>query len=721
MFALKRLILKIVALCAVLLSGACTYTSGIDIPTDTEDRFLACLSPGSKGACPKPKADWDVFGKSKTCPNEFISIKDVMTAYDDARIKVAQMDAETLAKVTEDFEKTVKGTNKGTNPDPVEFFQYGLMAAHLSALGTSTNFSSVLTELDGGRKSDQISALTTSIGSLAQQYAGRSRNFADERGLIAPRAAARMGLYGDKAFNKVERMAYDLQCNTKDTVDDDLSFDLEIGDARGIRDMVRAANQVNAFEIHPATLTLQKYAMALAGDEDKLKVLNAWERVGKFQKAYFKGYFRNGKFIKVNLFYDERRHLRQAYDDLVRRVANLDDLPDEVIEEIKQYVEGRFDDSTRLRKFKEWLERKPEDIVASLEGKLEKTQGNIFKKLKDIAGKKLGELDDSQRKEVLKHVEQVLFTLSKPLRDFLKTDVWDEGKGCGFLDPKNKDKKVSEIIKACFDFDKAVFDKLKSRLAGLVERFQTRVKGMLNRLAVPLRRLDEIAVLGDIGEGGYVNRNGVAMSVTPIEIQASPLSQERLEMNDFDYLATTTDLVRIFVEATFDGMFQLPGASKSTGVLVGKDNGKVNGLYDLDCLFAAREKEKSDELPGDCGNSGDYTGYKEIEPADVINVEASATSFEAYTSVAVSTAIRGFSVFNTENEAIEQLLETFVGTVARKSAELYQWCVYACGVDSSSDGKSNVFNTQISGASGSASGKTRKLKISVSTGLVSAW
>lgn len=214
----------------------------------------------------------------------------------------------------------------------------------------------------------------------------------------------------------------------------------------------------------------------------------------------------------------------------------------------------------------------------------------------------------------------------------------------------------------------------------------------------------------------------MALSVTPIEVQVSPLSEDRLEMNDFDYLATTTDVVRVFIEAWFDGAFQLPGAANSTGVLLAAEQGKVNALYNLDCVFSAKDfPNDSDVLPGDCGTAGEYKGYENIEPKDIIAVEASATNFEAYTSVAVSTAVRGFSVANTENEAIEQLLETLAGTVSRKSAELYQWCVYSCGLNADEGSKSPIFNTQISGASGARNGKTRKLNITVSTSSLSVW
>lgn len=496
MFSTVQPILKSTGLSLAILLGACTFTSELDVPADDAERFLGCLSPGSRGMCASKDKQVSDIDKPVSCPSEFLSIREVMTEYDEARIKVANMDVASLVQAKQAMARTFAEDAKSSS-DPLKIFEYGLIAAHSQALGGGA------VTFDATVKNNlaNFDAFSKSVNTLAVQYQAWAADFEKERELIASRTEARMNLYGGDAFRTAERMVYDLQCNSKNDISKDVDLDLDIGDARGLRDAVREANQVNAFEFHPETFDLQNVSMALSGDTFKIDVLNAWKRIGKFQKAYFKGYFRNGKFIKVNLFYDERRHLRQAYDDLVRRVANLDELPDEVMEEINQYIEGRFDDSERLKKLKKWLERKPEDVVASLAGKLEKSQDNMLEKLKDLVDIKLEDLNEEQRGLILTRVEQVLFTLSKPLREFLKTEVWKEGEGCGLLNEENKQKKVSEIIKECFDFDKVVFDKLKSRLAGLVERFQTRVTEMLERLNVPLNRLDELAEIGEIDEG----------------------------------------------------------------------------------------------------------------------------------------------------------------------------------------------------------------------------
>jgi hypothetical protein len=142
---------------------------------------------------------------------------------------------------------------------------------------------------------------------------------------------------------------------------------------------------------------------------------------------------------------------------------------------------------------------------------------------------------------------------------------------------------------------------------------------------------------------GFVDRSGNVLLYPGIsaELEPSPAESQRV----------SADLMRIFLEAFFDAAYRVPAIHGATALRVGPD---------------------SLELP--------YPEFDANRPMislealarvtrDALRAEASVTSL-------VGKAVRGGSVFSTQNETLAATLETAAGVMAKKLVEHEGFCYY---------------------------------------------
>ncbi len=161
---------------------------------------------------------------------------------------------------------------------------------------------------------------------------------------------------------------------------------------------------------------------------------------------------------------------------------------------------------------------------------------------------------------------------------------------------------------------------------------------------------------------GFVDRSGNALLFPGIsaELEVSPANSVRMSAITVDSQRVSADLMRIFLEAFFDAAYRVPAVQGATALRVGPD---------------------SLELP--------YPEFDANRP--MISLEAlarvtrDALRAEAAVTSLVGKAVRGGSVFSTQNETLAATLETAAGVIAKKLVEHEGFCYYQV-----SEGKSAI-------------------------------
>ena len=152
---------------------------------------------------------------------------------------------------------------------------------------------------------------------------------------------------------------------------------------------------------------------------------------------------------------------------------------------------------------------------------------------------------------------------------------------------------------------------------------------------------------------GFVDRSGNALlfpGISP-EIEASPASSVRISTATVDSQHVSADLTRIFLEAFFDAAYRVPAVHGATALQVGP--GSLELPYPE--FDANRPMISLDALAR--------------VTRDALRAEAAVTSL-------VGKAVRGGSVFGTQNETLAATLETAAGVIAKKLVEHEGFCYY---------------------------------------------
>lgn len=152
---------------------------------------------------------------------------------------------------------------------------------------------------------------------------------------------------------------------------------------------------------------------------------------------------------------------------------------------------------------------------------------------------------------------------------------------------------------------------------------------------------------------GFVDRSGNTLLFPGIsaEIEVSPANSVRTSATTVDSQRVSADLMRIFLEAFFDAAFRVPAVHGAT---------------------ALRVKPGSQELP--------YPEFHADHPAisleSLARVTRDALRAEAAVTSLVGKAVRGGSVFGTQNETLAATLEAAAGVMAKKLIEHEGFCYY---------------------------------------------
>ena len=152
---------------------------------------------------------------------------------------------------------------------------------------------------------------------------------------------------------------------------------------------------------------------------------------------------------------------------------------------------------------------------------------------------------------------------------------------------------------------------------------------------------------------GFVDRSGNALlfpGISP-EIELSPANSVRMSAATVDSQRVSADLTRIFLEAFFDAAYRVPAIHGATALRAGSNS----------------QESPYPEFDAD---------HPMISLEALARVTRDALRAEAAVTALVGKAVRGGSVFGTQNETVAATLETAAGVIAKKLAEHEGFCYY---------------------------------------------
>ena len=152
---------------------------------------------------------------------------------------------------------------------------------------------------------------------------------------------------------------------------------------------------------------------------------------------------------------------------------------------------------------------------------------------------------------------------------------------------------------------------------------------------------------------GFVDRSGNVLLFPGIseEFEISPANSARMSGTRVDSQRVSADLMRIFLEAFFDAAFRVPAVHGATA------------------LRAGSNPQESPYPEFDADHPTISLGALARVTRDALRAEATVTSL-------VGKAVRGGSVFGTQNETLAATLETAAGVMVKKLVEHEGFCYY---------------------------------------------
>ena len=152
---------------------------------------------------------------------------------------------------------------------------------------------------------------------------------------------------------------------------------------------------------------------------------------------------------------------------------------------------------------------------------------------------------------------------------------------------------------------------------------------------------------------GFVDRNGNALlfpGISP-EIGVNPAQSVRISASTVNSQRVSADLTRIFLEAFFDAAYRVPAVHGATALRV-RPNSQESSYPEFDASHPVIPLEVLARVT-----------------RDALRAEAAVTSL-------VGRAVRGGSVFGTQNETLAASLETAAGVIAKKFVEHEGFCYF---------------------------------------------
>lgn len=162
---------------------------------------------------------------------------------------------------------------------------------------------------------------------------------------------------------------------------------------------------------------------------------------------------------------------------------------------------------------------------------------------------------------------------------------------------------------------------------------------------------------------GFVDRSGNALLFPGIsaELDVGPSNSVRMSAITVDSQRVSADLMRIFLEAFFDAAFRVPAVHGATALRRGSDSRELS-YPEFDANRPMISLEALSRVT-----------------RDALRAEAAVTS-------RVGKAVRGGSVFSTQNETLAATLETAAGVIAKKLVEHEGFCYYQISEGASAAG-----------------------------------
>ena len=203
------------------------------------------------------------------------------------------------------------------------------------------------------------------------------------------------------------------------------------------------------------------------------------------------------------------------------------------------------------------------------------------------------------------------------------------------------------------DLDEDQLERDSSRFARMLLAYNKAYFGDLSFTARPDHRGVGIRGVVKVTSKGFVDRSGNTVLFPGIseEIEVSPANSARLSGARVDSQRVSADLMRIFLEAFFDAAYRVPAVHGAT---------------------ALRMRPNSQEPP--------YPEFDADHPTISLEALARVTREALRTEAAVTSlvgkAVRGGSVFGTQNETLAATLETAAGVMAKKLVEHEGYCYY---------------------------------------------
>ena len=192
-----------------------------------------------------------------------------------------------------------------------------------------------------------------------------------------------------------------------------------------------------------------------------------------------------------------------------------------------------------------------------------------------------------------------------------------------------------------------------SRFARMLLAYNKAYFGDLSFTASPISSGAGLRGVVKVTSKGFVDRSGNTLLFPGIsaEIEVSPANSVRISATTVDSQRVSADLIRIFLEAFFDTAFRVPAVHGATALRVGQ-NPQESPYPEFDADNPPIPLEALARIA-----------------RDALRAEGAVTSL-------VGKAVRGGSVFGTQNETLAATLEAAAGVMAKKLVEHEGFCYY---------------------------------------------
>ncbi len=235
------------------------------------------------------------------------------------------------------------------------------------------------------------------------------------------------------------------------------------------------------------------------------------------------------------------------------------------------------------------------------------------------------------------------------------SDMVDE-----FADPAyrrldlDKLRRISETIRhlhAHLDFDEDALAQDTSLFARLLIAYTRAYFGDLKFAVVPDSAAGTVRGVVQVASRGFVDRSGNTIRFPGLAAAAQIDAQHTVEFSatSVDSRRISADLTRLFLEAFFDAAFRVPAVQEAT---------------------ALRASTHTAPYPAfDASRSP-------VSPEALAIITRNALRTEAVVTSLVGKAVRGGSLFGTNNETVAATLETAAGVFAKKLVEHEGFCYF---------------------------------------------